>query len=126
MYVNMLHYVCGSERRIFTLWIKFFVDKNPVVSTVYGSIKLSLFLLLSCDPLAFRHVNVCTYVCGQIAFVLCPQAYTQMSASCVELMQVTNALTGEALSTAATQSPNNNSQLECARDLSSQEMDPLT
>lgn len=52
----------------------------------------------------FRHVNVCAYVCGQIAFVLGPQANTQMSVSRVELMQVTNARTGEALFTVATQS----------------------
>lgn len=85
-----------------------------------------MFLLLSFGALAFRHVNVCAYVCGQIAFVLGPQAYTQMSVSRVELMQVTNARTGEALVTVATQSPNNNSQLKYAQDLSSQEMDPLT
>lgn len=65
-------------------------------------------------------------VCGQIAFVHSPQACTQMSASRVELIQVTNALRGEALFTVATQSPNNNPQLESAQELNYQEMDPLT
>lgn len=51
---------------------------------------------------------MCVHMCGQIAFVLSPQAYTQMSVSRVELIQVTNALNREALFTVATQSPNNN------------------
>lgn len=69
---------------------------------------------------------MCVCVCGQIAFVLCPQAYTQMSVSRVELIQVTNAPTAEAPFTVTTQSPNNNPELESAQDLNSQEMDPLT
>lgn len=63
---------------------------------------------------------------GRIAFVLSPQACTQMSASRVELTQVTNALRGEAAFTVATQSPNNNPRLKSAQELNSQEMDPLT
>lgn len=69
---------------------------------------------------------MCVHMCGQIAFVLSPQACTQMSVSRVELIQVTNALRGETLFTIATQSPNNNPQLESAQELNSQEMDPLT
>lgn len=65
-------------------------------------------------------------MCGQVAFVISPQACTQMSASRVELIQVTNAPKGEALFTVATQSPNNNLQLESTQEINSQEMDPLT
>lgn len=49
-----------------------------------------------------------------------------MSASRVELTQVTNALRGEPVFTVATQNPNNNPRLESAQELNSQEMDPLT
>lgn len=69
---------------------------------------------------------MCARMCGQIAFVLSPQACTQMSASRVELIQVTNALRGEALFTGATQDPNNNPQLKSTPELYSKEMDPLT
>lgn len=65
-------------------------------------------------------------MCGQVAFVLCPQACTQMSASRMELIQVTNALREEGLFTVATQSPNNNPQLVSAQELNSREIDPLT
>lgn len=65
-------------------------------------------------------------MCGRVAFVLSPQAGIHMSASRVELIQVTNAPRGETLFTAATQRANNHPQLESSRELNSQEIDPLT
>lgn len=68
----------------------------------------------------------CVCTCGQVAFVLSPQAGIHMSASRVELIQVTNAPRGETLFTVATQRANNHPQLESSRELNSQEIDPLT
>lgn len=60
------------------------------------------------------------HMCGQVAFVLSPQACR------VGLIQVTNALRGETLFTVATQSSNSDPQLVSFKELNLQEMDPLT
>lgn len=85
-----------------------------------------MFLLLSSGALAFRQVSVCVHACGQVAFVLSPQACIQLSVTRVELIQVTNAPRGETLFTVATQCSTNNPRFESSQGLNPREMDPLT